>query len=98
MTIDTLQGCGTALVTPFQEDGRVDEAALAALVDFQTDAGIDFLVPCGTTGETPTLTADGIRRAPGAGRSSPAPGATTRGRSSPRPASLRSSGSTPCCR
>lgn len=54
-SIDHLQGCGTALVTPFQSDGRLDEGALAELVDFQIEAGIDFLVPCGTTGETPTL-------------------------------------------
>jgi 4-hydroxy-tetrahydrodipicolinate synthase len=50
-----LRGCGTALVTPFQHDGSVDEAALRRLVQFQLREGIDFLVPCGTTGETPTL-------------------------------------------
>ncbi len=50
-----LTGCGTALVTPFQRDGSLDEAALRRLVDFQLGAGVDFLVPCGTTGETPTL-------------------------------------------
>jgi len=50
-----LRGCGTALVTPFQRDGSVDEAALRRLVQFQLREGIDFLVPCGTTGETPTL-------------------------------------------
>ena len=49
-------GCGTALVTPFQHDGSLDEATLRALVQRQIDAGIDFLVPCGTTGESPTLT------------------------------------------
>jgi 4-hydroxy-tetrahydrodipicolinate synthase len=48
-------GCGTALVTPFRKDGSVDEAALRHLVQFQLREGIDFLVPCGTTGETPTL-------------------------------------------
>ena len=53
--IDNLAGCGTALVTPFRSDGGLDEGALAALVDFQLEDGIDFLVPCGTTGETPTL-------------------------------------------
>jgi 4-hydroxy-tetrahydrodipicolinate synthase len=52
----TLRGCGTALVTPFQQDGSLDERALRELVKWQVDAGIDFLVPCGTTGETPTLT------------------------------------------
>ena len=50
-----LRGCGTALVTPFQRDGTVDEAALRRLVQFQLREGIDFLVPCGTTGEAPTL-------------------------------------------
>lgn len=48
-------GCGTALVTPFRKDGSVDEAALRRLVQFQLRQGIDFLVPCGTTGEAPTL-------------------------------------------
>jgi 4-hydroxy-tetrahydrodipicolinate synthase len=48
-------GCGTALITPFSADGSVDEAALRRLVKRQIDAGIDFLVPCGTTGESPTL-------------------------------------------
>jgi 4-hydroxy-tetrahydrodipicolinate synthase len=54
-----LTGCGTALVTPFREDGSpqppIDEFSLHALVDLQIDSGIDFLVACGTTGETPTL-------------------------------------------
>ena len=49
-------GCGTALVTPFQRDLTLDEAALRKLVRRQIDAGINFLVPCGTTGENPTLT------------------------------------------
>ena len=49
-----LRGCGTALVTPFK-DGAVDYDAFAALVDRQVEAGIDFLVPLGTTGETPCL-------------------------------------------
>ena len=53
-----LRGCGTALVTPFSEDGAVDENALRNLVAWQIESGIDFLVPCGTTGETPTLTHD----------------------------------------
>jgi 4-hydroxy-tetrahydrodipicolinate synthase len=48
-------GCGTALVTPFRRDLSLDEAALRRLVRRQIDAGIDFLVPCGTTGESPTL-------------------------------------------
>jgi 4-hydroxy-tetrahydrodipicolinate synthase len=49
-------GTGTALVTPFCGDGSLDEATLRRLVKRQIDAGIDFLVPCGTTGESPTLT------------------------------------------
>ena len=49
-------GCGTALVTPFRADLSVDEPALRALVRRQIEAGIDFLCPCGTTGESPTLT------------------------------------------
>jgi len=53
-----LRGCGTALVTPFKQDGSLDEPALRELVRWQIDSGIDFLVPCGTTGETPTLTHD----------------------------------------
>ena len=51
-----LTGCGTALVTPFRRDGGVDEAALHSLVNWQVESGIDFLVPCGTTGEASTLT------------------------------------------
>jgi 4-hydroxy-tetrahydrodipicolinate synthase len=50
-----LQGCGTALVTPFTEPGPVDFAALRALVDWQIAEGIDFLVACGSTGEAQTL-------------------------------------------
>src|SRR5947209_8016574 len=53
-----VRGCGTALVTPFHQDGSIDEAALRNLVAWQIDSGIDFLVPCGTTGETPTLSHD----------------------------------------
>jgi len=49
-------GCGTALVTPFRSDLSLDEHALRALVKRQIAAGIDFLCPCGTTGESPTLT------------------------------------------
>ncbi len=53
-----LRGCGTALVTPFKADGAVDEKALRGLVEWQVASKIDFLVPCGTTGETPTLSHD----------------------------------------
>jgi 4-hydroxy-tetrahydrodipicolinate synthase len=51
-------GCGTALVTPFAGDGSVDEGAVRRLARRQIDAGIHFLVPCGTTGESPTLNED----------------------------------------
>lgn len=50
------QGCGTALITPFRTDLSLDEEALRRLVRRQIEAGIHFLVPCGTTGENPTLT------------------------------------------
>jgi 4-hydroxy-tetrahydrodipicolinate synthase len=56
--LENLRGCGTALVTPFMERGAIDEDALRSLVEFQVSEGIDFLVPCGTTGETPTLSDD----------------------------------------
>src|ERR1700676_3471923 len=49
-------GCGTAMVTPFRRDGSLDEPTLRNLIHRQIEAGIDFLVPCGTTGESPTLT------------------------------------------
>jgi 4-hydroxy-tetrahydrodipicolinate synthase len=49
-------GCGTAMVTPFRRDGALDEVTLIRLINRQIEAGIDFLVPCGTTGESPTLT------------------------------------------
>lgn len=55
MNNSELRGCGTALVTPFR-NGEVDYDAFAALVDSQIEAGVDFLVPLGTTGETPCLT------------------------------------------
>jgi 4-hydroxy-tetrahydrodipicolinate synthase len=55
-------GCGTALVTPFDSSGAVDEAAVRRLARRQIEAGIHFLVPCGTTGETPTLSAEERRR------------------------------------
>ena len=49
------KGCGTALITPFDDKGRIDFGALERLVDWQITEGIDFLVPCGTTGESATL-------------------------------------------
>lgn len=56
--MNTLTGCGTALLTPFKKDGSVDYDAFAASVDRQVEAGIHFLVPLGTTGETPCLNAE----------------------------------------
>ncbi|MGH9686656.1 MAG: 4-hydroxy-tetrahydrodipicolinate synthase [Candidatus Acidiferrales bacterium] len=58
-------GCGTALVTPFRRDFSLDEEALRRLVRRQIEAGINFLVPCGTTGESPTLTAAEQKRVVG---------------------------------
>ena len=58
----TLQGCGTALVTPFTRDGAIDEKSLRALVDWQLAEGIHMLVPCGSTGEAVTLAPDEHRR------------------------------------
>lgn len=55
MSTNIFHGCGTALVTPFK-GGEVDYESFAATVDWQIETGIDFLVPLGTTGETPTLT------------------------------------------
>lgn len=62
MTAARLTGCGTALVTPFTAAGAVDEDALRALVDWQIAEGIDFLVPCGSTGEAATLSPAEHRR------------------------------------
>ena len=62
MTAQRLTGCGTALVTPFNADGSLDEGALSALVDWQIEEGIHFLVPCGSTGEAATMTTDEHRR------------------------------------
>jgi 4-hydroxy-tetrahydrodipicolinate synthase len=58
----TFTGVGTALVTPFTRKGEVDEAAVRRLAIRQIDAGVHFLVPCGTTGETPTLSGSERRR------------------------------------
>jgi len=52
------KGCGTALVTPFDDKGRIDFGALERLVGWQIESGIGFLVPCGTTGESATLSRD----------------------------------------
>ncbi|MBI2212480.1 MAG: 4-hydroxy-tetrahydrodipicolinate synthase [Acidobacteria bacterium] len=56
MIADKFRGLGTALVTPFKADGSLDEYGLEKLVTLQIEGGVDFLVPCGTTGENPALT------------------------------------------
>ena len=50
------KGLGTALITPFEEDGRIDYASLEKLICAQLDAGVNALVICGTTGEPPAMT------------------------------------------
>jgi 4-hydroxy-tetrahydrodipicolinate synthase len=62
MSDTRLAGCGTALATPFTSNGAIDERALRGLVDWQIDEGIDFLVPCGSTGEAATMTPAEHRR------------------------------------
>ena len=62
MTAPMLGGCGTALATPFRPDGAIDERALRSFVDWQLDEGIDFLVPCGSTGEAATMSVEEHRR------------------------------------
>src|SRR5688500_19573181 len=59
---EKLRGCGTALVTPFTRDGALDEKALRGLIDWQIAEGIDFLVPCGSTGEAVTMSPAEHRR------------------------------------
>lgn len=59
---NTLQGCGTALVTPFGANGALDEGALRAFVRWQLDAGVHMVVPCGSTGEAVTLSPAEHRR------------------------------------
>lgn len=56
--LNQLRGCGTAIVTPFKRDESIDEAAYRRLVDFQIESGVDFIVACGTTGESVTMTED----------------------------------------
>jgi 4-hydroxy-tetrahydrodipicolinate synthase len=55
---DRLRGCGTAIVTPFNKDLSIDEAAFRRLVNFQIENGVDFIVACGTTGESVTMSDD----------------------------------------
>lgn len=54
--MDLVSGCGTALITPFRADGSIDEQALYSLAQWQVESGVNWLVACGTTAETPTLT------------------------------------------
>ncbi|HEY8460325.1 MAG TPA: 4-hydroxy-tetrahydrodipicolinate synthase, partial [Blastocatellia bacterium] len=56
--VDRLRGCGTAIVTPFKQDESIDESAFRRLVDFQIENGVDFIVACGTTGESVTMSDD----------------------------------------
>ncbi|HEV7991542.1 MAG TPA: 4-hydroxy-tetrahydrodipicolinate synthase [Gemmatimonadaceae bacterium] len=62
MTAASLTGCGTALATPFTAAGAIDERALRSFIDWQLDEGIDFLVPCGSTGEAATMSLAEHRR------------------------------------
>src|SRR5438045_3191162 len=56
MKLDWMRGCATALVTPFKSNGEIDEERMRALVDRQINGGVRLLVPCGTTGESATMT------------------------------------------
>jgi 4-hydroxy-tetrahydrodipicolinate synthase len=57
-TLEQIKGCGTAIVTPFKKDESIDDAALRRVVEFQITNGVDFLIACGTTGESVTMTDD----------------------------------------
>jgi 4-hydroxy-tetrahydrodipicolinate synthase len=60
--LDWLRGCATALVTPFSADGAIDEEALTRLIEYQLSGGVKLLVPCGTTGESATMTEEEDQR------------------------------------
>jgi len=60
--LDWLRGCATALVTPFIADGAIDEQALTRLIEYQLSGGVKLLVPCGTTGESATMTEEEDQR------------------------------------
>lgn len=62
MNVEWLRGCATALVTPFTGSGAVDEARLRDLIDYQISGGVRILVPCGTTGESATMTEEEDQR------------------------------------
>src|SRR5215510_1365765 len=55
---DWIRGCGTALVTPFKKDGSIDDACFKKLVERQIKGGVKIMIPCGTTGESATMTED----------------------------------------
>ncbi len=58
VNLDQINGCGTAIITPFKQDESVDESAFRRLVEFQIENGVDFIVACGTTGESVTMSDD----------------------------------------
>jgi 4-hydroxy-tetrahydrodipicolinate synthase len=58
MRIDWMRGCGTALVTPFRKDGSIDDECFKSLVERQIKNGVKILIPCGTTGESATMSAE----------------------------------------
>lgn len=58
MDLNNFRGCGTAMITPFKRDESLDEAALRRFIEFQITGGVDFLVACGTTGESVTMSED----------------------------------------
>ncbi|MFN2516147.1 MAG: 4-hydroxy-tetrahydrodipicolinate synthase [Pyrinomonadaceae bacterium] len=62
MNIDWMRGCATALVTPFKSDGAIDEDSLTRLIEYQLAGGVKLLVPCGTTGESATMTEEEDQR------------------------------------
>ena len=61
-SIDWMRGCATALVTPFKSDGAIDEDGLTRLIEYQLEGGVKLLVPCGTTGESATMTEEEDQR------------------------------------
>jgi 4-hydroxy-tetrahydrodipicolinate synthase len=62
ISIDWMRGCATALVTPFKSDGAIDEDGLTRLIEYQLAGGVKLLVPCGTTGESATMTEEEDQR------------------------------------
>ena len=60
--LDWMRGCATAIVTPFTAEGAIDEAALTRLIEYQISGNVKLLVPCGTTGESATMTEEEDRQ------------------------------------